>query len=364
MKIILFTDNLGAGGAQRQLVGLAKLLKEKGHCVNVALYNTSNFFASELDDADIRYVVVKHSKNRVLRIPLMLQYFRKESPDWIIAYQATPSLIASLTKIAFPRIKVLVSERTTTQVLHLKDRVRFWLYRYVDSIVPNSYTQSNFIKNLYSNISSKISTIPNFIDLNYFKRDRNVKTVIPKIIIAATIYETKNTLRFINAIRILKTKKLKFKVEWFGINNNMTSTYVNECLSKIDEFDLHDCLELKPKTTNIKAEYNKADFFCLPSLFEGTPNVICEAMACGLPIICSNVCDNYRFVKDNVNGFLFNPLDPDDIARAIEDCLLMDNEDYLRYCKNSRRIAEEMCSSKEFIEKYLTILDNKQKLQS
>ena len=267
MKIILFTDSLGAGGAQRQLVGLAKLLKEKGHFIKVVLYHKSNFFASELSEVGIEYEVVKYSRHRILRIPTMIRYFRKELPDWIIAYQATPCVIASIVKIICPCIKVLVSERTTTQVLRTKDIIRFRLYRYVDSIVPNSYTQSNFIKNKYSALSSKISVIPNFIDLNYFKRNDIFKGAVPKIIIAATIYDTKNTLRFIEAVRILKRKSLKVKIEWFGINNNITSAYLNECKAKIKEYNLYDILELKPKTLNIKAEYNKADFFCLPSLF-------------------------------------------------------------------------------------------------
>ena len=60
--------------------------------------------------------------------------------------------------------------------------------------------------------------------------------------------------------------------------------------------------------------YQKVDLFCLPSIIEGFPNVICEAMASGLPVICSNVCDNPFIVKSQENGFLFKPEDPTDIA--------------------------------------------------
>lgn len=356
MKIILFTDNLGAGGAQRQLVGLAKLLKDNGQQVKIALYNNNFFFGSELSECNIEYEVVKHSSNRFLRIPTMLRYFRKESPDWIIAYQATPGLIASIVKIALPSIKILVSERTTTQVLSIKDKLRFNLYKFADAIVPNSYTQSNFIKKNYSSLSSKITTITNFIDLDNFNIIKKQKRKVPKIIVVATIYETKNTLKFIEAVKILKEKSYKFKVEWFGINNNNQTQYLNNCQKLIYDYHLKDYIELKLKTAKIKEEYNNADFFCLPSLFEGTPNVICEAEASGLPIICSNVCDNARYVKENENGFLFNPKDPKDMAEKIGRCLSMTDDDYHRYSSNSRKIAEQMFSPKEFINKYLSIL--------
>ena len=44
MKILLFTDSLGAGGAQRQLVGLAVLLKQQGYEVKVCTYFDIDFF--------------------------------------------------------------------------------------------------------------------------------------------------------------------------------------------------------------------------------------------------------------------------------------------------------------------------------
>ena len=52
MKIILFTDSLGAGGSQRQWVGLAKLLKDNGYNVNVCTYHNIDFMFFRRDDDD------------------------------------------------------------------------------------------------------------------------------------------------------------------------------------------------------------------------------------------------------------------------------------------------------------------------
>lgn len=60
-----------------------------------------------------------------------------------------------------------------------------------------------------------------------------------------------------------------------------------------------------------------ADISVTPTLFEGLPIVILEAMACGKPIVASNVTEVPQVVKHGVNGFLVPPRDPGAIARAV-----------------------------------------------
>lgn len=62
---------------------------------------------------------------------------------------------------------------------------------------------------------------------------------------------------------------------------------------------------------------NAADVFVLPTLAEGCSNAIVEAMACGLPIISSDLPFNYDILNDN-NSIMIDPMDVDAIARAIE----------------------------------------------
>lgn len=361
MKFILFTDNLGAGGAQRQLVGLAILLKQKGYDVSVSLYHNSMFYASQLSQSNIKFEVIKYSSNPFLRIPILIRYFKKHSPDWIIAYQETPSIIACLAKIISPRINILVSERTTTQTLTFRDRIRFYLYRYANSIVPNSFSQTNFIVSHYPKLSRKTKTIINFVDFEKFRFKSRIKHSIPEIIIVASIYPTKNTKNLILAIKSLKESGQKFHVKWFGINDNNITPYIVESQALISNHSLSNYIQLLPKTKDINKEYEQADYFCLPSLFEGTPNAICEAMATGLPVLCSDVCDNRMYVRNSYNGFLFNPLDPEDIARAITQALKLSEEEYKYYGTNSREIALSLFSEIKFIDEYLSIFQNNTK---
>jgi glycosyltransferase involved in cell wall biosynthesis len=64
--------------------------------------------------------------------------------------------------------------------------------------------------------------------------------------------------------------------------------------------------------------FQSSDVLVLPSLSEGTPRVLVEARANGVPVIASNVGGIPTSVQDSVDGILVPPKDAEAIARAIE----------------------------------------------
>ena len=359
MKINLFIDCLGAGGAQRQLVGLAIMLKEKGYNVKVSTYYDIDFYKKQLDDAGVPNELIPGADNTKKRILAVQSYFKKEHPDWVIAYQETPSLVACAAKVLGCNYKLMVSERNTTQVVGMNERVRFFLYRWADAIVPNSYSQEKYLAEHHPWMKAKLQTITNFVDLEHFSFVEHQRCDVPEIAVAASIWKSKNTLGLIDSVKILAGKGLKFHVSWYG-KSIENIDYFNLCQEKIMQYGLQEFIELKEKTRQIKEVYQNADFFCLPSFYEGTPNVICEAISTGVPVMCSNVCDNPHYVTDGRNGVLFDPKNPEDIAEKIEKILSLANEEYLSYRKMSRTIAEEKLAQNVFIEKYLKIIESKE----
>lgn len=63
--------------------------------------------------------------------------------------------------------------------------------------------------------------------------------------------------------------------------------------------------------------YSLADIFVTPTIYEGLPLVVLEAMACGLPIIATNTAENPQVVKDGKNGYLVPVADSKAIADAV-----------------------------------------------
>ena len=355
-KIILFTDSLGAGGAQRQLCGLALMLKKLEYDVTVITYCRSDFYKGYMDENLVRNVIVGEGRGAVQRILAIRKFLKAENPDWVIAYQETPSLISSFIKSTGVKFKLIVSERNTTQEIKSKDKVRFFLYRFANAVVPNSYSQESILSSRYAWMRKKLKTITNFVDLNSFAFNIHTRNDMPLIVTAASIWPPKNILGFIEALRILAQKDVVFKAKWYGYSE-ANEEYFKLAQAKIEEYGLNQYIELLPKTPNIAEEYRKCDYFCLPSFYEGVPNVIAEAMAIGRPILCSNVCDNPRYVVEGLNGYLFDPYNPEDMADKILKGLSISDHEYSQMCQESRKRAEKMLSMDTFINKYIEIIE-------
>ena len=215
MKLLLFTDALGAGGAQRQLVGLAVLLKKAGYEVELVTYHKGTFYGNLLDDNGVRHVVITETVNKLKRVLYVTRYFKKEKPNAVIAYQASPSIISCIAKLLGGRFRLIVSERNTNQQFTKGDRLRFFLYRMADYIVPNSYSQQAFVIGHAPVLKEKIKVITNFVDTNYFVPDKHANNDgFLKILAIGRMTPQKNLKTFIEAIKQLRDSGERIMVDW------------------------------------------------------------------------------------------------------------------------------------------------------
>ena len=205
-------------------------------------------------------------------------------------------------------------------------------------------------------MKSKLKTITNFVDLNRFSFAEHKRREVPEIITPASLMNSKNTLGYIEACVLLKRQGCQFHVSWYGITDQH-SEYYKQCLGKIKEYGLADCFSILEKTKQIDIKYREADYLCLPSFYEGTPNVICEAISTGLPVMCSDICDNPIYVEEGRNGVLFNPEDSQNMASKMKELLLQSDDEYQNYRHYSRSKAEELLKDSTFLNKYLAIIN-------
>ena len=99
-------------------------------------------------------------------------------------------------------------------------------------------------------------------------------------------------------------------------------------------------IEAKP---NVGDYLSCSDFFCLPSLWEGLPLALLEAMSMNIPVICTPVGGVVNVIQDGVNGFLSKSTDDKDILEVIQTALRTD--------KNKLQ-EMTMKAKKDFLEKY------------
>ena len=360
MKILCLIDCLGQGGAEHQIICLTYMLKQAGYDVELAYYYEENFYESLICQYDIKAKLLPSEGNgKLTKLSVVRDYIRNNHFTHLITYKEGASEIGCILKFLGLRIKLIVSERNTTQSLSRRDKLRFFMYRWADYVVPNSYSQKNFICEHFSSLSKKTIAITNFIDMNVFKPKDEVHEYnenSANILVACRVSRQKNTLNFMKALELVKEKGLDVHVDWFGNIDSGESDYGVAVKEYYEKSSLNSMLTFHPATTKIKEEYQKCDVFCLPSIYEGYPNVVCEAMSSGKPVLCSNVCDNPLIVEEGVNGFMFNPTDITSIANAIVRFCNLSIVEKKTMANKSLVIAKEMFSPKAFTDKYIELL--------
>lgn len=88
--------------------------------------------------------------------------------------------------------------------------------------------------------------------------------------------------------------------------------------AKAEELGVRDRLKLLGFRKDIAELHKAADIFVFPSLQEGLPVALMEAMASGLPIVASKIRGNEDLINNNQGGYLVNPTDSEQVAKAIE----------------------------------------------
>ena len=88
--------------------------------------------------------------------------------------------------------------------------------------------------------------------------------------------------------------------------------------AKAEELGVRDRVKLLGFRKDIAELHKAADIFVFPSLQEGLPVAVMEAMASGLPIVASKIRGNEDLISNNQGGYLVNPMDSEQVAKAIE----------------------------------------------
>lgn len=355
-RILLYAESLGSGGAERQFCGLAIMLKECKYDIKVISHYNLQFYEPLLREAGVDYELHEELWPQLTRVPRLIKYVRFYKPDVVITFIPGPNKAACLAKL-FCGYKLIVGERNTNISIFFEDKIHFNLYRLADAVVPNSFAQAEFIDRYFGFLTPKTTTIVNYVDLMKFSpAEKLVENSVPYIITAARFTEQKNYFRYIDAIALVRKKGYKAKFDFYGDGRN--GEYVKQMLNKIKENNLQAIVTMNEPDSNIVERYRESDALCLPSIFEGYPNVLCEAMSTGLPVLCSNVVEMPRIVKENVNGYLFDPYNPEDIARAIIKFLESSKEVRRRQGRTNRKQIEANNTIEMFVQRYIDLINN------
>ena len=359
MKIVCLIASLRLGGAERQMAGLASALKGAGHQVSVLTYRDGDFYEKSLTDSGVEHLRIRSGSTSGI-VSEIAEYVKQSDTEILISFLTGSNVKACLVGARCPGLRVIVSERTTNLRLGPHDIFRFLLYRKrADAVVCNNHSQEEFIRKAFPSLAKKVRTIPNFVDLTGFtpaSGRRNGAGPV-KIVVTARVCPRKNVTGLILAARELLKIRKDFRIDWYGMTRE--DAYFRKCRKMIDKLGLKDLFAIHEAASDVENIYRNSDIFCLPSFYEGTSNSLAEALASGLPAVCSRVGDNTGYVKEGFDGFLFDPHDPRSMAAAIDRAL---DSDLASLGASGRKIAEEHLCIDNFRKSYLELVAEKKRI--
>lgn len=283
MKIILYINSLGKGGAERVMSVLANNLVKKHEVIMVNSYKLSDEY--RLDSKVERYILdednvknnsfIKRNFYRIIRLRKLIKVFK---PDISVSFMPE-SNFRNIIACLFTNCKSVVSVRNDP----LKEYPsRFLLtfaqimYRHADGIVFQTEEAKNFFG---SKISSKSIVIYNPIKQNFYSNKENVKR---DIVMVGRLSKQKNYLVAFEAMKIIKSKT-DFNLDIYGDGEE------KEDLQKVvQEMKLSDRIFFKGVSSNLDKILDSYYLFIMTSDYEGMPNSLMEAMAKGMPTLCTD----------------------------------------------------------------------------
>ena len=365
-NILLVIDSLGSGGAQNQLTLLAVGLKNNGYEVTVLTYYNIDFFKSRLDECGIPVILeVKRGKLGVNVIKRIAKVVDEMAIDTVISYLHTPNLYAALAmKIIKNQVKLIVSYRSHTVFENMSWytlQLRKFVNSTADIIIANSYHERDKWINKFPLLEKKIQTIYNGVDNSKFHHLGRSKVVKDILLVVGSVGPAKNGILIIEALNILKNKGVSVNVKWIGkkvFNIASRKEYFERMSALIRLYGLENTWDWCDPIHDIESEFKCHKAVILASTIEGLPNVVCESLACGTPVILSNVLDHPILVQEGFNGFLFDPTNAQDLAKAIEKLNSLSSEDYNLLIENSSTSANVLFSKSKMIDSYLNVIQD------
>lgn len=360
MKLLFFIDNLGSGGAQRQMVNLARGLKVRGHNVEIFIYYPHNHYLPLLDEVGIPvHGHLKSSRFSFSPLFALRRLISQNHFDLVLSFLDTPNFYAEIARIGLGKSKLVVSERFMYQPGPLPIQLRLLqeCHRLADSITVNSHHQRQRMVQQFPWMTQKIQTIYNGFDLDtFFPKDSVVRdddTV--NLLAISSVSFKKNSLNLAHAMDICRVNyQLNVHVDWVG--TQQVSGEGGRATQQTSEYLLETGLASKwnwlGESTNIPELLSNHDALIHPSYFEGLPNVVCEALACGRPVLASNVCDHPKLVQEGTTGYLFDPNSAADIARSIYTFSQLELSARKLMGSSARSFAEKHLSLKRFVDEY------------
>jgi glycosyltransferase involved in cell wall biosynthesis len=307
MKILFLVRDLAIGGSQRQLALLAAGLAKRTHNVAVAVLYAGGPLEDLLDGSGARLLAIGKSSRWRAAAPLarLRRLFLNERPDLVYAFLPTQTTLAALllprrvkTKLVFGLRAAGVRLDRYDALTSLMYRSEVWLARRADLIVANARAvRADAVGRGLP--ADRIVVVPNGIDTDAMRPDATAGLAIRRrwqipdnafvIGCVARLDAMKDHANLLNAAASFARNHPDAHLVCIG---GGPPSYADELKTLANSLGLTGRVVWAGEIDDVKAAYNSFNIATLSSSFgEGFPNAIGEAMACGVPVVATNIGD-------------------------------------------------------------------------
>jgi glycosyltransferase involved in cell wall biosynthesis len=252
---------------------------------------------------------------------------KEKRPTALLAYWAYPDGFATVLLSRVFRLPAFVGARggDINELNHGSARrgmVR-WALRHGSGTLAVSRALGEAIVRLGIDPAT-VAVIPNGVDLEFVREAGRTQDEGPVSRTGATVLycgrlsEEKDPMGLVEAARLLFAKRADARLVLVG--DGALRTKVEESAAA---WNIADRITLvgEVRHEQVFQHMRRADVLCLPSLTEGYPNVLLEALACGIPVVATDVGGVREIITGPDLGIVVPPGRPEDLARALDDAL-------------------------------------------
>ena len=347
-KVLFVISDLNSGGAQKVFTNLVNNYETESTKTLITFSKTKSFFNVNHNIEVINEVSKQRSENLVKkifinckRIFFIRRFLKENNVDTVVSFMSETNIICIIASL-FLKLNIVVSERNNPYKQNKKivwKLLRFLTYYQSDFIIVNNRFALKFFKKNYSN---KTKLISNSID---FKKRLVQKKKKKNILAVSRLHEQKAIDTLFKAFEKLKKSYPDWRLTLVGKGSQK-----QELTDLSLKLGINKDIDWINQEKNIDNLYKTSSIFCLPSRYEGFPNVILEALSHNLKCIVSNAC----FEKDDpILKFLisFNVDEASDLCNKIKRTI--ENKTHL---PSARQYLIKNHSSKEVIKKWTAII--------
>ena len=316
-KVFLVVSSIEKGGTQKIVLDLFNYWKEKRYDVKIITFDKNiKDIKSEVRKNLINLDLQNTSKNFIQSIfnnlgrIYKLRSIIKKSNNQIFSFISTTNILSIIANIGLKN-NLIISERNDPEIQNISNVwiiLRKIFYRFANKVTANSKKACAYLEKFVS--KKKIFFIPNHI---FFEKKKNNKIKKEKIILAVgRLHHQKGFDILIKSFYLSKVYKNGWKLVILG--KGPEEKYLK---NKVKEFKLTNKVFFKG-FIDPGNWYKRSKIFILSSRFEGTPNVLLEAVSMGLPTIITNSCPGAMYyLKNNISTLVVPPENSHALSKSI-----------------------------------------------